>query len=75
MSKLLANIQCEPSKLQNPTSLLCYSSLNCVNKKPKKTNIIFLSYRKLISSMRACRGQHSVRGKISPEFSPLKVLE
>lgn len=41
MSKLLANIQCEPNKLQNPTSLLCYSSLNCVNKKPKKTNIIF----------------------------------
>jgi len=41
MSKLLANIQCEPNKLQNPTSLLCYSSLNCVNKKPKKTNILF----------------------------------
>lgn len=41
MSKLLANIQCEPNKLQGPTSLLCYSSLNCVNKKPKKTNILF----------------------------------
>lgn len=37
--------------------------------KAKENQYPFFSYRKLISSMRACRGQHSVRGKISSEFS------
>lgn len=41
----------------------------CKQKAKENQYPLFLSYRKLISSMRACRGQHSVRGKISPEFS------
>lgn len=74
MSKLLANIQCEPNNQQNPTLLLCYSSSRYVNKIPNKLISLFC----LIESwyhLRARVAANIPQIENLPTNFPWKILE